>query len=107
MKTKTSDLLVQSKASALISVYMFCCQYDLRLTISKESMEIILPCGGEISANFDPVGCEYEATKLINKQFRKVKELMRELKEKDIKAGVVKSCFDEENLYNDYLKGIV
>ena len=105
--TNSKDPIVMSKAEALKAVYMFCVKYDLEITMNKSSLKIVLPCGAEMSANFDPVGCEYEAGRLIYKQLLAAKKYCRELQEKEQEAveesaGKV-SIFDESVLRDKFL----
>jgi len=107
--TNSKDPIVMSKATALKSVYMFCVKYDLEIVMNKSSLKIVLPCGAEMSANFDPVGCEYEAGRLIYKQLLAAKKYCRELQEKgaaEESAGNVTggSIFDEKGLLEKFLK---
>jgi len=115
--TNSKDPIVLSKAEALKSAYMFCVRYDLEIVMNKNSLKIGLPCGAEMSANFDPVGCEYEAGRLIYKQLLAAKKYCRELQEKEQEAvaatqesaGIVESvaggsCFDEKGLLEKFLK---
>ena len=96
----TIDRISYEDAEHLTEIYMLCVQSDIKITICKESLEIVLPCGAVKVKQFEPVGNKSKATSLIYAQLRYVKKLLRELEEKE-------SCFDEKTLRNDYLNGQV
>jgi hypothetical protein len=79
---KKRDLLAKKKAESLSDILTFCVQYDLKISICKESLQIVLPQGAELSVNFDS-GCvcgSLDNMRLIYRQLAYVKEVLRDLK---------------------------
>ena len=79
MTVNKFDKLTFSKAEALHSVFLFCIQYDVKLTISSDEVVIMLPCGGEISTVFKSQN-NYEKLNLIYKQLINAKVILNDLK---------------------------
>ena len=98
----TLDKLVFAKAQSLTEIYMFCVQWDLVLTISKDELSVSLPWGGEMSVQFNPVVCETSSAILIYEQLQSVKRLLREVKE-SLKESVEDEVKEKEGVKENYL----